>query len=277
MRIGHSQKLPITEFVKQGVLVGSAGRTALLPRRDVPAGAKEGDIVEVFVYPDKEGELIATTLLPFAEVGEFAYLEVLEVSRHGVHLDWGLPRDLFMPFALQHERVRQGDRIVVYVDLDEQGRLFASNKLAAYFDNDVSSLEDGQEVRLLVYGANHLGALVVVNGRYTGMVYKNEQFQRVRTGDDLTGYIKQRRHDGKLDISLRREAQEGVLDARDVIQAALARKGGFLALHDKSKSELIQRELNMSKKQFKKAIGGLYRDRLITLEPDGIRAVDSGE
>jgi len=274
VKTGITQTLTVQEAVTNGWMVGDDSDSAFMGKRNAPDVVNIGDAVDVFIYADKDGSPLATVHKPFAELGQFAMLEVIDVSRHGLHLDWGIDRDLFVPFNLQHERLREGDRVVVVIDLDDQGRLFGSNKLHDFFDMNLDPLTDGQEVSLLVYGFNNVGALVVVDGRYTGIIYKSETFQTIRLGDELTGYIKTRRHDGKLDITLQRTKRAGTLDAVESVWERLQAKGGFLPLTDKSDPDRIRQELAMSKKQFKKAIGALYKQRRILLEDGGIRAAE---
>lgn len=273
MVIGITQPLRVEEVTRDGYQLTDGEGSVLLPYRNAPDPFEVGDTVRVFLYSDKEGEPLATTQQPFLERNRFGLLEVVDVSRHGLHLDWGLERDLFVPFNLQHERLSAGDRVVVTVDVDDQNRVFGSHKLVDYLDDNLDGLENEQEVALLVYGFNSYGALVVVNQRYTGIVYRNETFQTIRLGDELTGYIKCLRHDGKIDVSLQRNKKAGILDAADVIWERLNRKQGFLALNDKSDPTHIRRELALSKKQFKKGVGSLYRQRRIAFEDGGIRMV----
>ncbi len=275
MVIGMIQTLTVEEVVNGGFRVGDGDDSALLPTRNVKGELNIGDSIRVFIYTDKEGEPLATMSMPFAERGQFALLEVIDISRHGLHLDWGLERDLFVPFDLQHERLSVGDRAVFRVDVDLQGRLFASNRLIEFFDPNLDGLDNDQEVSLLVFGFNHFGALVVVDNRYTGIIYSNETYQQIRLGDELTGYIKCLRHDGKIDVTLQRTRRAGTEDAVDTVLDALNAKGGFLPLTDKSDPDRIRHELKMSKKVFKKALGSLYRQRRILLEPDGVRMTSS--
>jgi hypothetical protein len=232
-----------------------------------------GGTVEAFVYTEKDGEVVATTLLPKVEVGQFGVCEVVELAGPGAYLDWGLERDLLVPFALQHQPLKVGQTVVVAVDVDDRDRLFGSTRLAEFFERDVQQLAVGQEVELLVYGMNAHGVLLVVDGRYTGLAYHDAVYQRLGVGDRLTGWVAEHRDD-RVDVSLQRTAKRGRQDARSTLLAALEANDGWLPLHDRSSPVAIQRSLQMSKKAFKRAVGALYKERLVTLEDGGIRLSD---
>lgn len=206
------------------------------------------------------------------QVGEFACLEVVDVSRHGLHLDWGRAQDLFMPFSLQNERLRAGDHVVVAILQDEQGRPYGTARLNEVFDWDTRPLRVDQRVLLIVYGFNRVGTLVIVNGRYAGLVYDNESFERLRLGQHHKGWISRIRDDGRLDIRIHEKIkQRSAADGREVLLQKLAENGGFLPLHDKSSPAEIRSAVQMSKKVFKRLVGNLYREQLVTLDEDGIR------
>ena len=273
--IGELVTAPVVSEADQGLYLRVAGEDVLLPGRLVPEGARVGDVLRVFVPTDSEDRPVLTTEEPAALLGEFALLEVVDLSEHGAFLDWGLDKDLFAPFGEQVRKLAVGDRMVFRVCLDERtGRLFAASRLAPHFDYDVSAVRAGDEVELLVYGQNEIGALVVVDGRHTGLVYRNEAFRPLRVGDALTGWVKQVREDNKLDIRLQRSGRAAIDDAEEVILEALRAGGGWLALHDKSPPEQIRAELRMSKKAFKRALGGLYKARRVALEEGGVRLLD---
>jgi predicted RNA-binding protein (virulence factor B family) len=264
----------VQEQVRAGFWVGDDADSAFLPIYNAPEELEVGQELEVFVFHDKDGSPMATTDDPLVQRGEFAFLEVVDVADHGAYLNWGLERDLFVPHGLQHRRMSIGDHVVVVVDVDDQGRVYASSKLAGFFDNALNALQVGAEVKLLVYGFTDLGTLVVVDGRFTGLVYKSETFQELYIGDALTGWVSGLRGDGRVDVSLQRAKKAGTLDAREVIWDALVENGGFLPLTDRSSPEAIHSALQMSKKRFKKAVGSLYKDRRIRLDDDGIRVVE---
>ncbi len=272
IRMGKYNELEIQEFVDEGAYLGDDDQQVLLPTKRVPKGAKVGDRIQVFVYRDSEDYPVATTEEPFATVGDFAYLSVVDVTQHGAFLDWGLEKDLFVPFHEQGKGLSFDDQRVFFLRMHEASdRIIASALLGRYFDYDLSSLRVNQGVNVLVYGFNEQGAHVVVNNRYRGMVYHNEVYQQLQVGDQLEGWIKVLREDNRLDISLQRLGHAATLDAKGVILQALDESDGFLPLHDKSDPKAIVKRLGMSKKVFKKAIGGLYRSKLIKISPLGIQ------
>ena len=273
IEIGRYQRLEVVKRVGFGLFLGTGEESVLLPKKYAPRGARVGDVLRVFVYQDSEARPIATTQTPLAAVGEIAPMTVVEVSSHGAFLDWGLEKDLFVPTAEQHRRMVVGSTHVVEVCIDERnGRLIGSSLLGSFFDYEVGHLAAGKEVDLLVYGFNDVGAQVVVDGRYSGLVYKSEIFNPVHVGESLRGYIDLVRDDNKLDVRLRKPGRAAELAAESTILGMLEDSDdGFLSLHDKSPPAEIGRRLDMSKRVFKAAIGGLFRRGLIDLRADGIR------
>jgi predicted RNA-binding protein (virulence factor B family) len=272
IEIGRTNSLQVLREVPNGLRLGTDEHNILLPDRYVPPGLLPGDFVEVFVYTDSEDIPVATTLKPLAEIGDFACLKVVDVNRHGAFLDWGLPKDLFLPYARQHRPLRPGDLAVVGLKLHESTqRVIASTTLKGFFDDDVRHLSEGDDVELMVYAYNDLGALVIVEGRHAGLVFKDRIYRRVEYGEVLRGTITRIREDNRLDISLQRFGKAGNEDAEDVILRALHARGGELDLHDKSPPERIREELGLSKKAFKRAVGSLYRARSIVLVEGGLR------
>lgn len=272
LRIGNYNELEIIKEVDFGVYLVSGENEILLPKKYVPEGAKVGDKLNVFIYRDSEDRLIATTLKPKAVVGDFAYLRVKDVNNIGAFLDWGLEKDLLVPHSEQKIKMEKGKSYVVRVYLDDvTKRILATAKFNKYFQWEIDDVKEGDEVNLLVYKYTDLGASVIVNGKYQGMIFKNDIYQSLTTGDELKGYIFKIREDGKLDIIIRKRGFEKVLDSRDKILEALRDNGGFLPLTDKSTPETIERTLEMSKGVFKKAIGNLYRERKIELLEYGIK------
>jgi predicted RNA-binding protein (virulence factor B family) len=273
--IGQYNTLEVVREGDPGLYLGAEAQAVLLPWRYVPEGTKVGDQLRVFVYTDSEDRPIATTLTPTAVVGDFALLEVVAVAEHGAFLNWGLAKDLFAPFNEQRDRTEVGGKYVFAVSLDERdGRVKASSELGRYFDYDVDEVQEGDEVDLLVYGRNDVGALVVVDGRHAGIVYLNETFQPLTVGDEITGYVKFVRPDNKLDIRLQRIGAEAADDGQRVVLEALRAHGGFLPLHDKSPPEEIRAQFALSKKAFKRALGALYKARRVELRPDGVKLLD---
>jgi predicted RNA-binding protein (virulence factor B family) len=260
VEIGKTGTLTVVRQTSAGFLLKNGPAEVLLPTRLAPDGLEPGQEVTVFIYTDSEDRPIATTQKPLAEVGEFACLKVVDQSPHGAFLDWGLDKDLLVPHAEQHERLVVGQKYVVAVYLDNlTQRVAAASKLGSFFDYDVSALEEGQAVSAVVYAKSERGALVIVDDRYSGMVYTSELFSPVEIGQSLSGHIAKIRDDNKLDIRLRHVGKKGKLDAAEVILAALREEGGVLALGDKSPPDAIIARLGLSKKVFKAAIGGLYK------------------
>lgn len=275
LNIGNYNTLKIIKILSFGAyLDGGEGKEILLPTRYVPDGAQVGDEVEVFIYHDNEGRLIATTLHPKAVVGEFAFMQVKSVNTTGAFLDWGLMKDLLVPYKEQKLTMREGKWYLVYVRLDHvTGRVMASARIEKFLNNIPPKYEFNQEVSLLVADDTEIGYKVIVNNLHWGMVYHNQVFQRLEKGEHLKGYVKEIREDDKLDISLTPLGYQKVDGIAQTILQALQMQNGFLPVHDKSDPEVIYSLFRCSKKAFKQAIGALYRQHRIALEPDGIRLI----
>ena len=275
LNIGNYNTLRIIKILSFGAyLDGGEGKEILLPTRYVPNGAQVGDDVEVFIYHDNEGRLIATTLHPKAVVGEFAFMQVKSVNTTGAFLDWGLMKDLLVPYKEQKLTMREGKWYLVYVRLDHvTGRVMASARIEKFLNNIPPKYEFNQEVSLLVADDTEIGYKVIVNNLHWGMVYHNQVFQRLEKGEHLKGYVKEIREDDKLDISLTPLGYQKVDGIAQTILQALQMQNGFLPVHDKSDPEVIYSLFRCSKKAFKQAIGALYRQHRIALEPDGIRLI----
>ena len=272
---GRHHTLQVLRSVRIGLYLGRDGEElVLLPRRDVPDDAAVGDELRVFVYTDSEDRLTATTAEPLVTVGDIAALTCVDVSPHGAFLDWGLEKDLFLPFSEMHQPVRPGDRVVVGVETGARGRVVAGARLARFLDGDPRALEVGQAVKALVFGFNPHGALVAVDGRYRGMIHDTELHEPVSVGQALDAFVKEVRPDGKVEVSLVRPGPARIDDATARILAALDEEGGTLMLHDKSPPAAIADRLGISKKAFKKAVGGLYRERRIRFVEGGITRAD---
>ncbi|MBC7487589.1 MAG: GntR family transcriptional regulator, partial [Cytophagaceae bacterium] len=237
----------------------------------IPEGIDINDEIDVFVYRDSEDRLIATTLEPRIQLNGFASLRVKDVNDFGAFLDWGLEKDLMVPYREQTTRMRVGQYQIVYLYVDETtGRLAATNKLDRFLEDESEDLKEGQQVDLLVWTETDLGYNVVINQRYKGLLYKNQIFSVVEPGDEVTGYIKYVREDKKIDVSLQQQGFANIEVNAQVVLDRLKKNNGFLALTDDSSPEEIMDELQMSKKTFKKAIGTLYKQKLIVLEDKGI-------
>ena len=273
LKIGNTNTLTVTRVSNYGLYLNSSQGEILLPNRYVTSSMEVGHPLEVFVYTDSEDRLVCVTDQPYAQVGEFAALKVKEVTSFGAFLDWGLEKDLLLRFKEQLTPVKTGDTVVVRVCLDPRtARVIAVAKLQPFLDRDTSALKERQKVSALVFQETDLGFKVLVNWRYEGLVFRNEVFQRLHRGEPLTAYVKYIRDDGKLDISLQPVGVvAGIDSSRETVMQKLTEAQGYLPYHDKSDPAELQRAFGLSKKAFKRAIGGLYRDKKIVLEEGGIR------
>lgn len=272
MNIGYQNKLTVIRFTPPGAYLGDAdGSEILLPTKYIPHKLNVDDIIDVFVYKDSEDRLIATTLKPFVHVNEFAFLKVKDVNKFGAFLDWGIEKDLLVPFREQIGKMQMGNSYLVYLYLDPKTeRLAATQKIQSHFETSDIQLEIGEEVDLLVADETELGVNVIINNRYRGLVYANEIFTDLLIGDRTKGYVKNIRPDNKIDISLQKAGLENLETGAEKILDILKSNDGFLPLTDKSAPEDIQFHLQMSKKNFKRSIGILYKKRLVKLTEKGI-------
>ncbi|MCL6271697.1 S1-like domain-containing RNA-binding protein [Sansalvadorimonas sp. 2012CJ34-2] len=278
VKIGHWNKLKVIREKDFGVfLEGGQYVDILLPKRYVPENTEIGDELDVFIYLDSNDDVIATTEKPYAQMGEFAYLKAKDVNRIGAFLDWGLSKDLLVPFCEQKQRMQAGHAYIVYIyQENREWRIVASSKIDKFLSNKPPRYKKGQEVDLLICEKTDIGFMAIINGLHQGVIFKNDIHQPIRTGMKITGYIKRIRPDQKIDLYLQRpETQRD--DLGDQIIAKLEQNDGFLPLHDKSEPELIKQYFPASKRVFKMAIGGLYKDRKITIESDGIRLITESE
>ena len=275
VEIGEYNTLRIIKILSFGAyLDGGDGLEILLPTRYVPQDAKVDDNIEVFIYHDNEGRLIATTAKPLAVAGEFQFMEVKSVNKTGAFLEWGLMKDLLVPFKEQKMPMKEGKWYLVYVHVDHvTKRIVASARIDKYLDNVIPNYTFNQEVDLLVADETEIGYKVIINNTHWGLVYRNEIFQRLEKGDHLKGYIKEVREDEKIDVSLTPLGYQKVEGIANIILESLKAQGGFIAVHDKSDPDLIYSLFRCSKKAFKQAIGSLYKQKLITIEPQGIKLV----
>ena len=273
IRLGDYNRMTVVKTVDFGVyLDGGEEGEVLLPARYVPDGCKEGDELEVFVYLDNEERLVATTQTPLAKVGDFACLEVSWVNEYGAFLNWGLMKDLSCPFREQKMKMEKGKSYIVHVHIDnESHRIVASAKVERYFDPSFPPYRYGDEVGLLVWQKTDLGFKVIVDNRYAGLVYSNQIFREIRTGDRMKGYIEAVREDGKIDVMLQPTGWRMTKETADVLLDYLETHQGVCRLTDKSPAEDIYQAFQVSKKSYKKAVGDLYKRRLITIEEDCIR------
>lgn len=277
LQIGKMNHLQVVKDVPFGIYLeaGEVG-TILLPGRYVPQGCKVDDWLDVFVYVDSEDLLIATTLQPAVMVGESAYLKVVDVNATGAFMDWGLPKDLLVPFNEQQLPMQTGRSYVVYVYLDEvTNRIVASTKLSYYLREQSVYLKPRQPVDLLICGRSELGYKAVVDGTHLGLIFSNELFQPLRIGQRVAGYIKSIRDDGKLDLCLRLPGKESVGQLGEQILAQLRKHNGTLLLTDKSPPEAIYQAFSTSKASYKRALGHLNKLHKIKIEKDKITLLKS--
>ena len=244
----------------------------LLPRREMPVKWAVGEPVDVFLYRDSEDRPVATLKHPKVMPGQFAYLEVVDITGVGAFLDWGLPKDLLVPFREQKDRLEIGKSYVVFCFMDEEtGRIVATRRLSRHLDKTPPPYREGDQVDLQLYGKTELGYKAIVNGRHTGLLFANEVFRRLRAGECLTGYVFQMRPDGKIDLRLEPPGRERIVSLEARILHELEGRGGWWDLHDNSPAEEINKALGVSKRAFKQATGALFRQRKIRIDPNGLK------
>lgn len=280
IQLGEINRLLILKEVSFGVYLdgGPDIPEILLPLKAVPKGAVPGEEIDVFLYHDSEDRLIATTFFPSAIVGEFASMPVVEMNQVGAFVDWGIPgKDLLIPFREQIPGMEPGQDVIVHVYLDsKQGRIVGSARIDRFLDRTAPSYQPGEEVDLLIARRTDLGFSAIVNDQHWGLLYAGEVFEPVEVGDRRKGFIKAVRPDGKIDLSLQKRGYEKVEDILMKILRVLQENKGFLPLTDKSTPEAVYERFGVSKKTFKQALGALYKKRVITLDPDGIRIAPAG-
>lgn len=275
MKIGEINLLKVARDTPHGIfLVDEDGEDVLLPGKYLTGDEKEGDIKEVFIYNDSEDRLVATTETPKIKLNEIASLKVIDVTKNGVFLDWGLEKDLLVPFKEQNKKMQLGQSYVVRMYLDEEtDRLVATARIKKYLSNDDTDFAIGDKVDLLVFNQSDMGFEVIINDSHLGLVFRNEVFSSIKIGDTKVGYIKQIRSDGKIDVSLQPSMNLHLENSNEEILNILKGNGGMLNISDKSSPEEIYAELKMSKKTFKKAIGTLYKKRKIIIEANSISLI----
>jgi hypothetical protein len=271
--IGRFNKLTVTKLVDFGVyLDGGEDGEILLPRKFVPENTEVGTELEVFVCYDSEDRLMATTEKPLAQVGEFGYLTVVAATKVGAFLAWGLDKDLFLPFSEQTHNIRPGDQVIVAVYLDNTDRIASSMRVEKFLSKEAGHFEEDQSVDLMIYNRTDLGYKAIINGSHQGMLYHNEVFQPLKIGQKMRGFIRHiRAEDGKIDLGLQKTGHQGAEDIGPKILELLQKNDHFLALNEKTSPEKIYDLFGVSKKKYKIALGGLYKQRLITIDEDGIR------
>jgi predicted RNA-binding protein (virulence factor B family) len=275
LQIGVYHTLKIDRETKVGLFLVNETDDVLLPNKYVPNDFTIGDDLTVFVYLDHEERPVATTLKPFISLNSFAVLKVSYINKFGAFLNWGMEKDLFAPFKEQARPMEKDKRYIVTMYLDKQtGRLAASSKINQFLDKEPLDIEVGQEVDLMVSHITEIGINVIINGKFRGLAYQNEVFETVSPGYKTKGYIKTIRPDGKIDVSFQKQGFEAIDDSAQQVLEALKQNDGILRLNDNSHPEEIKSVLKMSKKTFKKAIGSLYKQKLIDINNEGIQLVN---
>ncbi len=276
LELGKMNRLVVVKRVDFGLYLdgGEVHGEILLPSRYVPEGVEVGDVLDVFIYLDQDERLVATTERPLAQVGDFAFLEVAWVNNFGAFLSWGPMKDLFVPFREQKMKMQKGNSYIVHVHLDEAShRIMASAKVEKYLCDDFPPYQVGDAVEILVWQKTDMGFKAIIDNRFGGMIYDQQVFRPLHTGDRLTAYIQQVREDGKIDLILQPMGQQAAREFSDVLLEYLQKNGGRTILCDKSPAEDIYNTFGVSKKVFKKAVGDLYKRRLITITDNGIKTL----
>jgi uncharacterized protein len=273
--IGQILELEALKDTPQGVyLITDDGKEILLPNKYVPADIKMGDMVEVFIYTDSEDRPIATTLEPKVMLNKCAFLKAVDVNQYGAFFDWGMEKDLLVPFSEQFLRVTSGKRYLIYLYKDEMtNRMVGTTKMGRFIRENKMEIKTGEQVDLLVSGETEIGYKVIVNQKHYGMVFKNEVFKPIEIGDKLKGYLQRVRKDDKLDITLNSSSLSDVEVLANKIFERLLKEGGKLNFSDKSTPEVIYKEFQVSKKAFRRATGMLYKERKIVITPEDITLV----
>lgn len=269
---GSFHTLAVLEETSFGLRLGDGD--VVLPRAQVPQGCVVGDELEVFVYENASGRMLASTKTPKGAPGSFACLEVVDRSAHGVFMDWGMDKDLFVPRKEQVAPMSVGDHHVVRITSDKQGRVMGSARIRSFLADDLSEVRVGQKVALVAYEAHERGIRVIVEDRWDGLIYEDEIYEDLRVGTRLEGTVAKIREDAKLDVHIRPRGVAAIKSDRSTVLDALRANEGFLPLHDKSPPAAIESRLRMSKKAFKRAVGNLLRAKLIELDGGGIRLVE---
>lgn len=273
IELGKFNRLEVVKEVEFGMyLDGGEEGEILLPLRYVPEECKVGDKLNVFIYLDNEERLVATTLTPLVQVGQFACLEVAWVNQYGAFLDWGLMKDLFVPFREQKMKMQVGKKYVVHAHLDDESyRIVASAKVERYLSKERAVYQPGEEVEILIWQKTDLGFKAIIEHQYGGLLYESEIFRPLQAGMTLKAYVKQVREDGKIDLMLQKPGAGKVEDFAVTLLEYIREQGGTILLNDKSPAEDIYAVFGVSKKTFKKAVGDLYKKQLVVLEDNKIR------
>lgn len=277
IKLGKFNTLDVVKEVEFGMyLDGGEDGEILLPKRYVPDDCAIGQSLDVFIYLDNEERLVATTLNPLIQVGQFAYIRVAWVNEYGAFLEWGLMKDLFVPFREQKQKMQMGEKYIVYAYLDEESyRIVASAKIERFLSKEKAPYAEGDEIDALIWQKTDLGFKVIVNNEYGGLLYDSEIFTPLHTGMRVKAYIKQVREDGKIDLVLQKGGFEKIDDFSEVLLQYIKDEGGRIMLNDKSPAEEIYAAFGVSKKTFKKSVGDLYKRHLIVLADDSISLAEN--
>ncbi len=273
LELGHSYGLTVVKQVEFGVYLDAKNLgEILLPSRVVPDGTQAGDNLNVFIYLDSEDRPVATTKQPYAEVGQFAYLQVVDTTVYGAFVDWGLDKQLLIPFAEQHVKMESGKSYLVYIYVSPRDdRIVASSKIDKFLENDIPvDFRVNEPVDLIIANSTDLGFKAIVNHRHWGVLYKEDVFQRLSFGQSVQGFIRQVRPDGKIDLTLNGGSRSHDKNMKTII-VYLKKHKGYSTLNDKSDPAIIAKELQMSKAAFKRAIGNLLKKKELIIEKKGIR------
>lgn len=272
--VGTFNTLKIARRTNVGLYLTDGNEDVLLPKKYLPEHFEIDDEIDVFIYLDHEERPVATTIEPYIFLNEFALLKVNYINEFGAFMDWGLEKDLFVPFREQARPMTVGNYYMIYMTMDEKtNRLVGSSKLNQFLDNNDLTVEVGEEVDLIVSHITDAGTNVIINEKHKGLMYQNEIFEDFRTGDRIIGYIKNIRPDGKIDVSRTKMGFEKVSDSASKILTELELNNGFLGLNDKSHPDEIKTVLGMSKKTFKQTVGVLYKEKKILIKDDGIHLI----
>lgn len=276
LQIGTYHTLEILRLTPPGLFLGDGEKDneVLLPNKYIPEQYEIGDSIRVFVYQDFDERVVATTLTPRIELNGFALLEVVDNSKIGAFMDWGLEKDLLVPFSEQNGRMRIGGQYLIYMYYDEvSGRLVGTQKYKKFLSNEHVDLKDGDEVDIIIADNSPLGVNVIVNGKHRGLIYHDDIFKNIETGERHKAYVRKVREDNKLDITLQPIGYAAIEPNADKILALLKLNNGKMAVSDASSPELIYEQFGMSKKTFKKSLGMLYKQKLINIGDGGIELV----
>lgn len=276
IQVGNYNTLKVIKEVDFGMYLDGGTDEILLPNRYVPKGLKQDDEITVFIYHDNEGRLIATTDKPLAVVGDIAMMEVNEISAHGAFLKWGIMKDVFIPISLQERKMNPGDKRLVQLFIDERtGRVTATEKIDKLLSNYQLSIQENDEVDIVVFQQTDIGYKVIINNKHLGVLHYNEMFREVEIGDKMRGFIKKIREGNKIDVSPGVKGYAKVKSEEERIMEMLRNNNGYLPYNDKSDPEDIYTYFGISKKSFKITLGALYKKRMIEFTQTGVKLIEN--